>query len=181
MDAYTNRIGFDVLAAPLAEIDRRGLSQAWYSALHLARDARPQTAGLEKTFCRSGSTPKLAALHEPEGTGKMARAQMVALRAPDARRSTAEAVDRRSARLPLAKKIERALMRPRTPARTSAFVLEGTMRVHVAIHASGNRINLVAVCAPQARERVARALDQVRYALAGRGLAVEASLRERVR
>jgi hypothetical protein len=181
MDAYTNRIGFDVLAAPLAEIDRRGLSQAWYSALHLARDARPQAAASEETVRRSRSMPKVAMLRAPEGVAKKACAQVVALHAPAARGSAAEAVDRRSARLPLAKKIERALMRPRTPARTSAFVVDGPLRVHVAIHACGNRVNLVAVCAPQARERVARALEQARYALAGRGLVVDASLRERVR
>jgi hypothetical protein len=37
----TQQLGYSILTAPLAAIDRRALSQAWYSALHLARSGFP--------------------------------------------------------------------------------------------------------------------------------------------
>src|ERR1700678_3424391 len=39
----TDRLRVSVVAAPLAAIDPRALSQAWYSALHLARERPTQT------------------------------------------------------------------------------------------------------------------------------------------
>jgi hypothetical protein len=51
--------------------------------------------------------------------------------------------------------------------------------VHVALHGSGASLRLVAVCAPSVRAAVARALEQARYALAARGIAIVPQMEDR--
>ena len=47
----TQQLEVSILAAPLAAIDRRALSQAWYSALHLARSDRSLVPSRECGRC----------------------------------------------------------------------------------------------------------------------------------
>lgn len=199
----TDRVA--VLATHLADTDRRALSQAWYSALHLAdRAARP----LRAPNCRSGPSglaafprgPALAATGaSPPTAGAVAQAahaprSMRAATAPH--RSAAETVSpgmaqsapagttkiasdgaaERRAPSELADRIERALTdhAPHAPrgGAASFTVRAESGRVHVLVRSDGARTRLVAVCAPPLRERVERALAQVRFALAGRGMHV---------
>lgn len=176
MNAYTQRIGFDVLTAPLAEVDRRGLSQAWYSALHLAHDV-PQTQ-TQARGRRSASAPRAAI------QARAASSAEAKTRAANARGVSAQsarpyaAAERRLQPTSLARRIERAIAGRKRYERLSAFVLDGKRRVHVAVRASGTKVHVVAVCAPESRARVARALEEARYALARRGVALDARLRE---
>jgi hypothetical protein len=86
--------------------------------------------------------------------------------------------DRRSPRSPLARRIERCFLDPVRRIRRASFTLEGTnARVHIALQHGAGRMRLVAVCPPHARSRVAGALDQARYALAARGIALAVEIR----
>jgi hypothetical protein len=86
-------------------------------------------------------------------------------------------VERRSPRCPLARSIEHAVLR-RSSSRSSASysIGDGAGRVIVALHTSGERMRLIAFCSPAARAAVARALEQARYALAARGIALHAAV-----
>jgi hypothetical protein len=179
MNAYTQSIGFDVLTAPLAEVDRRSLSQAWYSALHLAHDAPPQARARARR-----AAPALAnAAPDPisPGRGEQRTPARAAGTAPPQDARPYGAIERRSQPTSLARKVERAIAGRKHYERLSAFVLDGKRRVHVTVRASGTHVHVVAVCAPQSRARVARALEEARYALARRGVALDARLRESAR
>ncbi len=175
----TQQLGFSVLTAPIAAIDRRALSQAWYSALHLAQQSpKAETSPVYATVAR----------REPRDAHVLAGRRSRAVRsAPSPHvyrektsdRRDAVAIERRSLRSPLARKIERAFLRPNVPATRAAFTIDGTSaRVHVTMQRTRSGLQLVAVCPPHARPRVARALEQARYALAERGIAVDARVAE---
>jgi hypothetical protein len=171
MIEYTNRLEFDVLTAPLAEIDRRTLSQAWYSALHLAnapagwpshRAARVAPASLGR------ATTAVASARAP-------RASVADARAVRATREPAiceVAADRRAPRSQLACRIERIVARPVASMHGAFFTLRGAYgRVQILLRSHGGRTHVVAVCSPEARAEVAHALDQARYTLARGGIA----------
>lgn len=85
--------------------------------------------------------------------------------------------ERRSARLALARKIERAFLHPRAAMRKGTFDVEGPHgRVRVLLHSRGSQMRLVAICSPKAKAQVAAALAQARYALAARGIDLDAQL-----
>ena len=93
------------------------------------------------------------------------------------------AADRRSPRSDLARRIERVVARPLAASRGAFFALRGPYgRVQILLRSHGGRTHLIAVCSPEARVDVARALDQARYALARGGIAACAvRVREAVR
>jgi hypothetical protein len=174
----TQYVGFSILSAPLAEIDRRALSQAWYSALHLAKE-------------RSGTQPEPMLRAQPTAPSPvMPRAQGPATqrRLPIASPPTrayhvpvrAEgAGERRAARSLLARRIERELFCPAHPANRATFSVAGSAaRVHVSIQRERSGLRLVAVCSPRVRAIVARALEQARFALARRGIALGLLVKE---
>lgn len=167
----TQQLGFSILTAPVAAIDRRALSQAWYSALHLARPAR--TASSKSTRASMPAPDVRPALARAPGMAQrplLSRA--VATAAPGPRESRGEnAIERRTVRSPLARRIERAFLHPRLRVHQATFAVDGTKaRVHIALQSSGGGMHLVAICSPQVRSRVAGALDQARFALAARGI-----------
>jgi hypothetical protein len=168
----TRELQVSILAAPLAAIDRRALSQAWYSALRLARD---QQRAPQK--CVGDSRGALARDRErirpaPGGVGREART-CACVDALEARSivgyDSAWRVDRRAPRSPLARQIESVLFDPRSQARRASFTI-GCGRVHVVLQSKGDRVALVALCSPALRGIVARALAQARFALATRGI-----------
>ena len=175
----TEHVNLTVLSVPIAAIDRRALSQAWYSALRLA--GRKHSAGeagvrphgdaahtLRHTKCER-ITPPMA-----ERSARAQTARTVTARGADA---AAAAGDRRAVRSELARRIERAFFEARSPVKRASFAVgEGSARVHVMLARRGERLRLVAICAERVRPAVARALAQARFALAARGIAIEASL-----
>jgi hypothetical protein len=170
-----------VLTAPIATLDRRTLSQAWYSALYGNREAAQKSANV----ARSQSLPA-APVHIPlrsavhgDATHETAAARKLTMpsNAPNARGGE---IERRAPRSPLARKIERAFLHPRKMPRKATFSLEGEHgRVQVMLRSHGSQVKLVAICAPKAKAHVAHALAQARYTLALRGIDVDVDMRER--
>jgi hypothetical protein len=96
-------------------------------------------------------------------------------------RAEGPSADRRGPRSALARKIERAFLRPRTTCKKASFTVEGEHgRVHVLLQSRGSQLKLVAICPPKARPQVAAALAQARYALAMRGFDLDADTRSAV-
>jgi len=169
----TQELNVCVLTAPLAAIDRRALSQAWYSALHChsgtSSDSVPTPKGKRLALASNGGATPAAQRERQraefinEGHKKVAKDRK--------RWSVAVAGnDRRARRSPLAQRIERKCLDPGFGLRRATFS-SGGKRVHVMVQASQGRVRLVAVCAPSLRKKVAQALAQARFALASRGVA----------
>lgn len=175
------QLQFSVLSAPVASLDRRTLSQAWYSALYGAGE-RSRVAGRAsalETARGHNACPKPPALAQANGLRTSPRSQ-TPLRAPTgASAGVPPECERRAPHSILARKIERTFLQPKNPARKASFSLEGEHgRVHVILQSHGSRTKLVAVCSPGARAHVAQALAHARYALALRGVELEPDVRE---
>lgn len=172
------QLQFSVLSAPVAALDRRTLSQAWYSALYGSGGGASAVKTAQPVPCaRSASAAPVApdAARCKRGTPEACPgARLSAAKTP------ASPQERRAPRSALARKIERVFLRPRSPSRKASFTLESEHgRVHVILRSSGVQLKLVAVCSPKARPHVAAALAQARYALAVRGIDLDASTRSR--
>jgi hypothetical protein len=71
---------------------------------------------------------------------------------------------------PLSRRIERTFFRPNAPVRRATFSLgRGGARVHIILQSRAGTVTLVALCRPEMRQLVARALAQARLTLAARG------------
>jgi len=163
-----------VVATRLPSIDRRALSQAWYSALHLQAASGVRSA-----------PSRAAALASPGNVARPARdierfvpraSSLPATRPAHPSRSATVAVDRRAPAGELARRIERAIarhtvMRSQAPATLS--VKTGDGRVALLVRTDGGTTRIVALCAPQLRERVDRALAHARFSLAASGMSFE--------
>lgn len=169
----TRQLEVSILSAPLAAIDRRALSQAWYSALHLARDEQLELHWRARNSLgvrvreRAKSELKLS---QGEHNGACAGSSVT----PESDRfdyatAACTLADRRAPRSPLAKRIEGVLLAHRSRVKRASFTV-GCGRVHVVLHTKGDRVALVALCTPALRSVVARALAQARFALAARGV-----------
>ncbi|MBV8375357.1 MAG: hypothetical protein JO302_07575 [Candidatus Eremiobacteraeota bacterium] len=175
----TERLQISVLSAPLACIDRRALSQAWYSALHRAREPKLQAPSRSRTFAQLSVSHRIPATRSERvrafergivrlpSTGNVRE-----LRLADVRD------ERRAERSRLARDIERVFRSAHTLGKRASFTfaMDGK-RVHVILQSRGDRVVLVAVCSAAARGIVAAALVQARYALAGRGIVLDAKRR----
>lgn len=172
----TERFDLGVLSAPLAALDRRALSQAWYSALHLQREkpAEPKSTRSRPQAGSATSNPTPRSAQAQRGMPKIEMARRAPVRATTVAVSVPR--DRRALRCALAQKIERKFSARETP-RPATFTLDGAQgRVQIILRSQGKRLELVAICAPRARSIVAQALAQARYALASRGIALAAAL-----
>jgi hypothetical protein len=176
----SEQLQFSVLTTPVAALDRRALSQAWYSALY--GNGSGTAAKLQKRQpqkpCGVAHSPR------PHGAVHVAAAQSrqpLAPRLPSSAsqaQSAAAPADRRAPRSPLARKIERAFLHPKRASRKASFTIEGEGgRVHVLMRSQGPRLKLIAICPPKSRSQVAAALAQARYALALRGIDLDAHAR----
>ncbi|MHB8141017.1 MAG: hypothetical protein ACYDHD_07190 [Vulcanimicrobiaceae bacterium] len=175
MSTFVGRIAYDVLTAPLAATDRRTLSQAWYSALHVQRGAMPVEAATSREQGPASPSRRLpqrvplrcAQTHVASPVGAVALTR-------DADVHGEGIVDRRAARLRLAQAIERTFGGRQRRVRRATLKLDGSLgRIHVVLDVRGPCARLVALCAPNARREVASALEQARYALAGRGMTLD--------
>ncbi len=171
----TERLEVSILAAPLAAIDRRALSQAWYSALHLDREQRRpavqtahRSAAAATIACRLQQRAEHRLLEHcaecRQTRGSAARPAPPQLAPNAARSATFRAI------FPLSRRIERTFFRPDAAVRRATFSLgRGGARVHVILQSNAGTVTLVALCRPEMRQLVARALAQARMALATRG------------
>lgn len=176
----SEQFGISILCAPMAQIDRRSLSQAWYSAICRTSGgavASPQEVG-KRAAARTGSSPPGAQRHSA------ARSSSRPLTC-GARRSDAikPLPGERRAAPPLARKIGQAVVKalssPKAPARAT-FALDAALgRVQILLQTSHDAVRIVAICTRSARGEVARAIEKARYALAARGVAASAMVVER--
>jgi hypothetical protein len=182
MTTLTQPLEISVLSAPLAAIDRRALSQAWYSALgysteavrvarcvHPAGSERSRTRGARHgvTVARAAPPPSLRLIHGKKATNATAR------RVPEVERASGE--PRRKACAP-------RLAQPGSPvklARTTVTLGGAGGRVHLVVQDRGGALAVIAICRPEVRRRVARALSEACTLLARRGVVVEARLKGR--
>lgn len=165
-----------IIAAPLAAIDRRALSQAWYSALHLAHEnsKRAQTppkpplvSTVVTTRRASRETSTTRHFVTPSCSMPARRAERVLL--GDNRASTEPRPGRE--RPPLARAIGNAFFNPGSTVKRATFSLsDENGRVHVVLQTKGSRGTLVALCPPQMHDVVARELSRARLVLRARGL-----------
>ncbi|MGD0967527.1 MAG: hypothetical protein ABR949_04490 [Candidatus Aquilonibacter sp.] len=172
----TQQLDYSILTAPLAAIDRRALSQAWYSALHLARSVSP-AANVPQHLLKARTAEAVTQRVHIAGTAHRAQPLASSPRGAGRSRMKVEAPERRAVRSPLARRIERTFLDPARPVRRATFSVAGTRdgkraRVHVALQSGASGMRLVAVCPAALRAVVARALDQARYALALRGISL---------
>ncbi len=178
MNAYIDDVRYSVLSAPLAQIDRRALSQAWVSALHLSQ--APNARRATPTPCRSRKNggERSSTAHLPSARTASVDERTHALRV-DRRAMIIAGGERRSSQSSFARRIVETLLAPRNTARRCTLALDGAKgRVHLLLGGSDRRLHLVALCAPGVRGEVERALREVRYALAARGILATSDLRE---
>jgi hypothetical protein len=166
-----------VVATRLPDIDRRALSQAWFSALHLAQPATGSTGAAHPVALVSpGDRPV-----KGTQTSTVLRngGAQVDDRCGSARSASPPGVpgtERRKAGGELARRIERAVERhvARGPQRSAAIAIDaGDGRVHLLVRTDRAATRIVALCSPHLRERVDRALAHVRFALAASGTRLE--------
>jgi hypothetical protein len=162
--------GVAVIAADVARTDRRALSEAWYSALHVARAGTPAPAHTRPHAPASGSTPRTSPrVHGPSAAPSPAP-QSRRLRAIP-RSAAAPAASRSQAQTETSRRIERAVTAlagaPRS-ARAQTIEVAGG-RVRLLVRSDGGTTRVVALCSAALREPVERALAGARYALATGG------------
>ena len=175
----TQQLEVSILAAPLAAIDRRALSQAWYSALHLARQDQRLVPARE---CgpRIVATPNEP---EPQDETDLRRPRVAEPCVQHfvqtkplqvTMQSGAGRISANRGSLPLSQRIERRFAHSTSHVKRATFSMgRGAARVHVILQTNGNVATLVALCRPQMRGVVARALAQARFALAARGVLLD--------
>jgi hypothetical protein len=182
-EMMTRQLEVSILAAPLAAIDRRALSQAWYSALRLAARGTPEVAHRPCAMHASGvplhphNSLAERAVHR-NGTASAPQA----LGKPRQRGSVSEPEhhgERRAPRAQLAARIERVFTAAWQPKRATFSLGPGNARVHVMLQTSGTQVTLVALCSPRLRDLVGPELTRARRALAARGIGVEVRQYER--
>jgi hypothetical protein len=176
----TQQLRASILSAPLAAIDRRALSQAWYSALNLARRGSPNAASPAAAHATTPSPAAMGTIRGvavPEFRSAISSTTRVAPARTSGKRAAGEGgmgVDRRAPRSALARNIERAFLHPRRPPERSTFAVgDGAARVHVVLQGKDGRLALVAICTPAQKAAVARALAHARFALASRGIPLD--------
>jgi hypothetical protein len=176
--------GIAVLRTRLPYVDRRSLSEAWFSALHLASGEAP--AGVRRTqrppssdalgsrFARLPATPAESASARPATA--FARRYAATLRPSsaggDALLRSIDAPDALPA-------VRRATIRARSyPARQTALTVgvDGS-RVQLLLRRDGNVLHVIALCRSDVAPLVGRALARADAHLRVRGNAVRASLR----
>jgi hypothetical protein len=170
----THELEVSIVAAPLEAIDRRALSQAWYSALHVAAPPQPS---IQPTAQRRSTQPaapyRVGATRTCESTKPYLYpkgAVRIVRRGPCA--AEAHTV-RHLPQSRLAARIARAFAAASMPKRATFSLGRGNARVHVVLQTTPTRTMLVALCRPELRADVGQALAQARAALAARGIRLD--------
>lgn len=173
----TQQLEVSILAAPLAAIDRRVLSEAWYSRLRLVRSTQ-QLSAIGPSV-RLPTSARVRA-HEQNVQQRTRRVNREIRRGhlgqekPTPTHGDEAKINAQRPRRPLAQRIEHVFGRPSShPKRATFSIGRGNARVHIIVQTKGERTTLVAICRPEMRAVVARALTQARFALGSRGIGIE--------
>ena len=171
----------EIIQSRLPYTDRRALSEAWFSALHLASDGAPARSVPERRGVACGPARAEQAAH----AGTIARGRAVTgVAAPftGGRRMHASPVASSDAaeRLRPARKATSphvlAATRGYPPFRTSLTIGLGKGRVQLLLRREGATLHVIALCRPQAVETVRRALALADAHLRMRGESVRSSV-----
>lgn len=166
--------GVAVIATQLARTDRRALSEAWYSALHLAHASAPRKRSPARS---AGAAPPQAMRTVSSSARRPVAAPLAAARL---RKNTgappAVQAERRRPVDDTARRIERAVatLAARRPAPAAHTIDVAGGRVRLLVHNDGGTTRVVALCNHALREDVERALAGARFTLARAGFAVGA-------
>ncbi|MDQ2866220.1 MAG: hypothetical protein M3R51_08330 [Candidatus Eremiobacteraeota bacterium] len=176
----TQQLGFSVIGAPLAAIDRRALSQAWYSALHVsASRASAQAPSKPPATVQRNGGKSATVSHSSDERPRAADAPVARGKGKESRPVRGACSERRAVPSRLARKIEERFLDPRNRTSRATFTIEGSQsRVHVCLKVSGSRIALIALCASPVRAAVAKALQEARFSLARCGIELSVETKE---
>jgi hypothetical protein len=163
--------GVAVIATQVAQTDRRALSEAWYSALHLAHASSPA-----QPPSRARAVRALPAARQPLAAGAAAHpaAARVAVTRPPHRAAANAALpadERRRPACAVARRIEGAVtaLRARVNGHAAQTVDVAGGRVRLLVRSDRGTTRIVALCRDELREPVERALARARFTLAAAG------------
>ena len=156
-----------VVSAAIPNADRRALSQAWYSALHLAS---PSPAALPSRRSEVATAHVRSSSPHAKVRTRDVNVRGVSTSAERRSQFPASSAERRSVPVPLARNLVRTIAQ-HFPDRISAGIVLRTEdgRVHIIVRKDGPRLRLIALCTPAMLDTVEKALAEARYALAARG------------
>jgi hypothetical protein len=180
----TQKLEMNLLEAPLAAIDRRSLSQAWYSALRLARPRECIAAPLGRSTNESSSLAKNLSKGEKRAlSAQPAESRPARCRSSEPSLSAAQPGVTRIADgrvIPLSQRIERRFAGSLAPMKRATFSMgRGAARVFVVVQTNGNVATLIALCRPEMRTVVARALAAARFTLTTHGFVIDLQMPRR--
>lgn len=160
-----------VIATRMPYIDRRSLSEAWFSALHLASDGPPVAAARDRRNVTVAAAPSRHAQADPEKAIPTARTET-------ASRPSAEIATRRTydARVAAAARASYARARSYPPFRTALTLDANGERVQLLLRREGAILHVVALCRPQIAATVRRALACADAHVRMRGEAIRSSV-----
>ncbi len=168
-----------VIATRMPYIDRRSLSEAWFSALHLASDGPPIAAARER---RNAPVDASTSRRTTAGSQTEAPTTRTAQQSPRARtsdaRSRAEIATRRTydARVAAAARASYERARSYPPFRTALTLDANGERVQLLLRREGAVLHVVALCRPEIAETVRRALGCADAHVRLRGEAIRSSV-----
>lgn len=169
--------GVALVATQLALTDRRALSQAWYSALHLAQAQRSQPVAAKAR--RPADAPASRPTAPASAVSRAVKPAAVPRRKTLMRgmiSGVPDPFDRRHPATDLTRRIERATTRAAAasqPSRVHAQTIDvGAGRVRLLVRSDARATRIVALCAAPMRSQVERALAHVRFRLAAAGTVV---------
>jgi hypothetical protein len=165
-----------VIRTRLPYVDQRALSQAWFTALHLAADVAMQNTPARASV-GGGAPPTGRAVVGTQHPTPPQTSESVAVAHAAQRRSSlaASSADSRLRTRPTYVRRE-----PEALARSAQPVFTATLqhaRVQLALRRDGNRMQVIAVCSERHAPAVRKALALAAIALQMNGVATVASLR----
>lgn len=169
---------FEIVARGLPYLDRRALSEAWYASLHIAeRGAETAPRAPRVPVAPTPGAARASAASQANQSCEPTAVRTVALKS-HAQAVLAAAADRNERRRPpllLATRIAKTFTPAAPPASATFDIEHDGARVRVVMRRDAGSLRLIALCKPNARETVARALDEARFLLASRGVAVRSA------
>ncbi|HZV77408.1 MAG TPA: hypothetical protein VFF63_06605 [Candidatus Babeliales bacterium] len=181
----TQQLQVSIIAAPIAALDRRALSQAWYSALGCTSRSKTRLEvlarrGVNAQTRSQGDAMPVSVTHRGAADVPAGLVRSVRQAANPGGAETVTVSRQRQLRAALAERIEAAFCAARPFPKRSTFSMgRGSARIHIVLQTNGTSTILLALCRPELRAVVTRALAQARLALAARGFGVaSASIEE---
>lgn len=178
MTSMTQPLELSILRAPIAAIDRRALSQAWFSALGFEKTRataimRSSVTCRPEQRCLAKLPPKSTDARRRRDRGHLTLVPRYARYSRDERNYEVERIERRTPSV-LARHIERTLLAKHRHARVVTTLEAAAGRAIILSLKRGAQMHLIAICPRNVQPEIARALAEACHALAGRGIRLNA-------